>query len=305
MKTLDELAEALRRELPGLEVEVVGGGLTLSRPGMGEVVRLDKEQISTLSAKERRRCREQGLGYLDLGTGAVYVDEPGVLLYLTVQRRGPTRLTPYQCALLGAILTVQGAEWFLGGLAGSQVDLIRRVKLELGVDVQPMTMSRFIDALGRTGTMGSGARPRWKTSKALDAIRCDFQLSKVGRAANYAGRYEEVENKLSKQLGSDFATGVARAVYYKAAAWIEPPDYLIEPSALPEVERLLGAPVRKGYAGPMVVLRVAQNVPLRLLTLGEGQLQPILGIAEATRGESSVARQKAREVWQQWKSEWK
>jgi len=305
MTTLDELAEALRRELPTLEVEVVGGELILSRPGTGEAVSLGKEQISTFSVKERRRRREQGLGYLDLGTGSLYVDEPTLLLCLALPKRAAARLTPYQCALLGALLTTNGVDWFVRGLDGSQVDLIRRVKLELGVDVQPMAMSRFLDGLRRLGVVGTGRRRRCRTAKALDVILSDFQLSNIGRAASYAGTYEEVERALATIPGLALHGGVARTVYEEAGAWIEPRDYLVEPASLPEVERVLGAPVRKDYAGPSVTIRLAQRVPLQLLTSGGDRLQAVLGIAEAAKSSSPVARQKALELWKRWKSEWR
>ena len=303
MGELTNFAGRLGQECPTLDVQVSRNELAIDSGGAR--VRLRGDQISKLDARERRRRRREGTSYLDLGTGSLYVDEPGLFLYLRLPPSARSRLTPYQCALLAAILDDGGSEWFVSGIAGPQVDLIRRVKLELGVEVPPMAMSRFLDALRRKGVLRSHRKASWKRAKAFDSLRDDFRLSAVGRADTYAGDYLEVEKEFAEQLGGRLARGVADALTRQTGAWIEPRDYLVERGALSTIQELLGGPVPRGYEGTVVTVRPALRVPLRLLTLGTDSLHPILGIAEALRMDSPVAREAGREAWERWEREWK
>jgi hypothetical protein len=214
-------------------------------------------------------------------------------------------LSPYQCALLSAILERDGREWFERGLTGPQVNLIRLMKLELGVEVSPMAMSRFLGALRTKGITRAGDKTKLVPQKALASLREDFRLSAVGRAETYAGDYRVIEARLEEQLGKRFARGVADVLLKETGSWIEPRDYLVDRSALPIVQETLGSSVPRAYKGEVVVIRAALRVPLGLLTLGQPSLQPLLGLAEAARSNSPVARQTSLEAWKKRVQAWK
>jgi hypothetical protein len=298
---LTDLTLRLARECPNLEFRASRGGLTIRRGGLS--VRLRRKSISNFAARERRERREEGVSYLDLGTGSLFVDEPGLYLYITLPRSPAVRLTPFHCALLGLILAREGTEWLVRGLVGSQVDLIRRMKFELGVDLSPMAMSRLLDVLRRKGIVGEGVPPTWNAERACDALRSDFRLSAVGQAETYAGEAEEVEVNLSESLGVGFARGVAEALNRASGAWIEPRDYLIERSAITVVRELLGNPVPREYRGATVTIRPVARLSLSLLTAGTDSIQPALAFVEAMQSTSPVQRQVGVEAWEKWTRE--
>lgn len=304
METLNQFATRLSRQCPALDVSGSETELTIRRGR--KIVRLRAgADVGTFDARERSRRRGEGTSYLDLGTGSIYVDEPGLFLYLRLPRSATGRLSPYQCALLSAILETKGRAWFEAGLVGPQVDLIRLAKLELGVDVAPMAISRFLESLRATQIVTKGERPKLVKQEAFRSLRDDFRLSGVGRAETYAGQYRAVEEALDERLGDRFARGVAGVLLEETGAWVEPRDYVVDPSALPAVQETLGAPVPRGYRGAVVVIRPAQRVPLGLLTLGRASLQPLLGLAEAARSDSPVARQAGLEAWKERVRAWK
>jgi hypothetical protein len=304
MADLAQFASRLSQRCPTLDVAGSAKELTVRRGG--KTVRLRAgEEVSTFDARERSRRRREGLSYLDLGTGSLYVDEPGLFLYVRLPRSAASRLSAYQCALLSAILDGGRREWFELGIAGSQVDLIRLVKLELGIEVSPMAMSRFLEALRTKGIVRGDGRARLVRQRAFRSLREDVRLSAVGRAETYAGDYRVVEERLDEQLGSRFARGVADVLLRETGAWIEPRDYLVDGSALPGIRSSLGSPVPGGYKGEVVIVRPALRVPLGLLTLGRRSLQPLLGLAEAARSDSPVARQAGLEAWKKREQAWK
>jgi hypothetical protein len=303
MFTLEQIATQLARECPRLEVRVSEGGLEIRR-GRNSV-RILQPGIGELGPRERRIMRSEGRSYVDLGTGSVYVDEPGLLLYARVSTIPATGLTAYQCALLSGILERGGAEWFVAGRGASQVRLIRRMRLELGVEVPANGMSRFLRALRETGIAAADGDGKLAVETALQRIRKDFRLGAVGQAERYAGEAELVTREVRDQLGAGIAGGVTEVIHELGGAWLEPRDFLVDPGAMPAVSGLLGAPVPRDYDGPTVILRPTKRVPLGLLTLGTGALQPLLALAEAIRDPSPVARQAGLEAWREHEARWK
>jgi hypothetical protein len=298
MMNLTTVARQLREQCPTLNVSGSLEELTVRR-GRKTVRLRHGDEISRFDARERSRRRSEGLSYLDLDSGALYIDQPELFVYVKLALSTKARLSPYQCALLSAILERGGREWFESGVTGPQVDLIRRIKLELGVEVSPMAMSRFLEALRTKGIVLEDGPASLVAREALTALREDFRLSAVGRADAYAGDYRSVEESLGDQLEQRFARGVADVLSKRTGAWIEPRDYLVDRSALPSVQNSLGGPVPRGYEEATVVIRPAMRVPLGLLTLGQPSIQPLLGLAEAAQSESSVARQAALEAWKE------
>ena len=297
MQDLEPFARRLRQACPTLDVALSRGQLVLARGPLEVRLRRGK-QISTFDASERTRRREGGITYLDLRTGSLFVDEPGLFLYLRLPPFAGARLSPYQCALLAVLLEGDAGAWFASGISGPQVDLIRLTKLELGIEVPRMAMSRFLRALRWKGIVSEDSREAWRSDRALEALREDFRLSAIGRPADYAGDYREVENRLADRLGERFARGVADVLSKETGAWIEPRDYLVDPSALSEVRGVLGSPIARRYEGAVVTIRPAVRVSLELLTLGRESLRPLLGLTEAMRADSPVARQAGRKAWE-------
>ena len=206
---------------------------------------------------------------------------------------------------MAAILDRGERGWFAGGSSGSQVELIQRVKLELGIEVAPMAMSRFLSALQGRGILRLEGDRGWRRDLAYDSVKEDFRLSAIGRASTYAGDHQQVEDALVESLGGRFARGVADVLSQETGAWIEPRDYLVDRSAIGLVQERLGGPVPRGYEGSVVVIRPALRVPLVLLTLGGPAIQTALGIAEALKMESPVAGQAAREAWERRSHGWR
>lgn len=297
MGNLAEFAAKLSQECPTLDIRRSRGALIIRRGRTTARLRAKKE-IAMFGARERSRRREEGINYLDLGTGSLFVDEPGLFLQVTLPRSMSVRLSPYQCALLSAVIGKGASEWFERGIAGPQVDLIRIIKLELGIAVPPMAMSRFLNALRRRGILRKDGKRSFQSKQAFDSLREDFRLSAVGRADTYAGDYRSVQERLAERLGKRFALGVAAVLGDKTGAWIEPRDYLVDRSALPLIQDALGSPVPRGYEGTAVVIRPALRVPLGLLTLGQQSIQALLAFSEATRMDSPVARQAGLGAWE-------
>lgn len=302
MGDLTQFASRLARQCPTLAVAGSEKELTVRR-GPTTVRLRAGDEVSRFDARERLRRRSEGLPYLDLATGSLYIDEPNLFLYVKLPRSAAPRLSPYQCALLSAVLDSGGRGWFEPGIKGPQVNLIRLMKLELGVEVSPMAMSRFLEALRSKGIVRDSAR--LVKQKAFSSLRDGFRLSAVGRAETYAGDYRVVEGILEERVGKRFARGVADVLLSETGAWIEPRDYLVDSSALPNIREALGSPVPRGYKGEVVLVRPAMRVPLGLLTLGRPSLQPLLGLAEAARSDSPVARQAGLDAWQKRVQEWK
>ena len=304
MGDLTRYASRLGRQCPTLDIKGSEKELTVRR-GRTSVRLRAGDQVSTFDARERSRRRREGISYLDLDTGSLYIDEPDLFLHIWLGRSARPRLTPYQCALLSAILESGGREWFELGITGRQVDLIRLTKLELGVEVSSMAMSRFLEALRTKGIVREHEKARLVRRKAFRSLREDFRLSAVGRAGTHAGDYRVIEDGLGKQLGKRFAHGVADVLLKEAGAWIEPRDYLVDGSALPTIQESLGSPVPRGYKGEVVVVRPALRLPLGLLTLGRQSLQPLLGLVEAARSDSPVARQASLDALKKRMTAWK
>jgi len=311
MDDLEQFAERLRAACPGLTIKVSATGNLSIRGVLGRkgFVKLAKERIGRIKKSERDRLRRERRSFLDLSSGSLYLDEEGLYLMIRLPKAKAIQLSPYQCALLGAILTNGGSTWFTEGLKGAQTRLTRRVRLEFGITVQPMAMSRFIDALRRKKIIETGSRPTWDAGKALETLREDFRASSLGNEAFYPGRPSEVEATLRAELGGRFSPGVAAALNATTGAWIEPRDYLVDRGALDLVPSLLGPELaevpssdrtRGTRERPFVVIRSTLRTPLRLLTAGGETLQPILALCVAEQAASPVARQVAQEALRKW-----
>lgn len=303
MRNLNELAEELERTCPALAARVIRNGLELRSDGAR--LRLGSKQVGEFLPGERARFKEMGESFADLTSGEVFVNEEGLYLYVKLARAQTGKLSPYQCALLAAIQVGSHSKSFPGWSLGPQVELIDRIKFLFGIDVTPMAISRFLTSLRARGILTTSARPTWNSKKAFATIKNDFRLSAVGRTQTYAGTAAEVQDRLSKKLGERCATGVAEVLSREVGAWIEPRDFLVDPSALGIVREMFGAEVPKSYRGAVVQIRPTNRAPLRLLTLGTGSLLPILGAAEALRSRSPIARQAGKEVWSEGASLWK
>lgn len=298
---LSRLASRLARECPSLRAEVEGGRLLVRRGA--STFWIGPERVSSFDAMQCRRWRAEGVSYVDLRSGSVYLDEPGLFLYVRLTPPTTSRLSPYQCALLSALMTLASPEAIEAVLAGPPARSRTLVKLEVGIEISPVAMSRFLGALRRANVVRED-RSGWEPAQALERLRADFRLSGVGRAADYAASAEDVANLLAEALGDRIVEGVAGVLLEKAGAWIEPSDYIVDRSALPRVTQLLGAPVPASYQGPIVRIRPSQRVPFSLLTLGKRRLQPLLAFIEAARMNSPVAAQVGNDLWRKEVARW-
>ncbi len=303
MNDLRQFADRLAAACPGLSAVVRRGDVRLQFSG-GEL-RLGSEQDGQFSARERDRFRAEGTSFVDISTGEVFANEKGLYLFVRLGRKSSDSLSAYQCALLASIQIGGQADAFAEWATGSQVELIDRIKFLYGVEVSPMVMSRFLAAIRKRGVLPPTTTPTWDRDQALAVVRTDFRLSAVGRVQTYAGEAPEVQDKLTQQFGERFVPGVAEVLSSAVGAWIEPRDFLADPSALPEIRKLLGPQVGSSYRGPVVQIRPTNRAPLRLLTKGTNCLLPLLGAADALKSDSPVTRQAGKEAWAEGEVSWK
>lgn len=298
MDDLTRIASHLRAEVPSLGVELATSGLVLRRAS-AEIRLFRGEDIGHFTPAERQRRRSEGRSYLDLDTGSLYVDGPGqLLLYLRLGNPSAPRLSPYQCALLSMLLERDGGAWLEGQVDRPQVQLIRQLRLEFGIEVSPMNMSRFLVAIRKKKVIADSDIPTFDRPAAFSLLRDDFRLSAVGRGRNYAAEPSMVESELEATLGPLFARGVAQVLLDETGAWVEPRDYLVDSSAITRVRRVLGPMVPPDYGGATVLIRAVHRVPLHMLTLGRPALQPLLALVEAMQSESPIAMQEGLAAWE-------
>jgi hypothetical protein len=295
MDALPRLASRLRAELPGLTVEPTPTGLNLRRGGAKVTLR-QGDDINTFSASDRRARQRARRPYLDLSTGSLYVETPGLLLFLRLGELAPARLSPYQCALLALLLEHEDGTWFEREGRRPQVELARLLRLDFGVDVSPMNLSRFLVALTERNIMSEEGTLKLDRRAALGALRDDFRPSALGKAYRFAGDPADVEASLEPLGVQSFARGIAEVLARETGALVEPKDYIVERGELPGIRAQLGPPVPSDYRGAQVLIRAAQRVPLALLNLGRGTLQPLLAIVAGLQSDSPVARSAAEEA---------
>jgi hypothetical protein len=269
----------------------------LGQEGAEVVLRLD-DDIRSFTTAARRARQRVGRPYFDLATGTLFVDAPRLLLYLRLEELATPRLSPYQCALLAPLLEHEGGKWLEREGRRSQVEFARLLRLDLGVDVSPMNVSRFMSALSARGIAPETDTFTLDRSAALGALRDDFRLTAVGQVHRFAGAPSDVESALEPLGKERLARGVADVLARETGAIIEPRDYVVDRDELPRIRAALGAPVKRDYGGAHVLIRAAQRVPFALLTLGRGSLQPLLAVVGALRSESPVARGAAEEAFE-------
>jgi hypothetical protein len=304
-------AEALRRAAEAIELKPdQGGGWRIALAG--KEVPLPETRIGQFPRQVRRELAGDGEPFLDLATGTLSAKGPGMLVYVRLGRRPRASggLTPFQCALLArALIYKKDRQADLLAAAArdlTQPEYARRASAEWEVpesSLTPVVVSRFLEALRREGILneaestGSLDEPR-----ALEVLRRDFRLSAVGRAIRFPARREECEPLLKEALGDRFCCGVAYSLYLETKSWVEPVDYLVDPSAQGIVREILGRSAPAGYSGPTVLVRPARRVPLALLRAAPKTLvmNPLLAMVELTRAESAVARQSAESWWREW-----
>ena len=299
-RTLATLAEELEQRIPGLKAVASAGGLKLEWGGRSRRFKPQSE-VGRFEPKDRKSRIAEGRAFVDVGSGTVFVGEADWLLYLTVKRKEPSGLTPYQCALLAELLVTGAWKTFVPAMAGQQVDLIVLLRLETGLDVAPMAMSRFLEQLDKRQIVVRKEEPKMDLKLAMETILSDFRISMVGKEERYAGTSDSVEGMVASALGSRFAGGIAGLMRRETSALVEPKDYLVDRSALGELRSLLGQPVDKKYRGDFVKIRTATRVPLGLLTGGSASIQPLLGAAVALNSSSPVQREAGAEIYEKWK----
>ena len=278
----------------------------------GREVDLPQGRIGKFSKQTRQELAQDGEPYLDLSTGTLSVNRPGLLIHVRLGRpsRGSNRLTPFQCALLArALLYKKERQAELLATAArdlTQPEYARRVSLEWEVSeswLAPVVISRFLEALRREGILiEAEGIARLDELRAYEVLRRDFRLSAIGRATRYPARPEECEPLLQEDLGDRFCRGVSGFFKLETGSWIEPVDYLIDPSAEKIARGALGRPVPESYRGPSVLVRPTRRVPLALMRITPQQslMNPILAVIEGSRSESPIARQSAEEWWKRW-----
>ncbi len=296
---LDQFTGELEKRIPTLVAKATQRGLELR--WRDRTVRLKPEDLGRFGPRQRRERMAEGRPFLDLSSGTLFVGEDDWLLYLTVKPQTSSRLTPYQCALLGKLLVSGLWKEFVPATIGQQVDLIAWLRLETGLDLPPMAMSRFLEQLSAREILVGDDEPKMNLQLAVETVRSDFQYSKVGKEESYAGSRKDVQQRVLPVVGSRIVEGVAGLLARESSAIIEPVDYLVARDAIGDVRKTLGGPVSKNYKGERVLVRTANRVPLELLTAGFETLQPLLGSVVAMKSSSAVGREAGREVYERWK----
>lgn len=179
---LGSLAQRVKAEVPTIDVDVEGSGIRLGRGR--RAARLGAEDIARFTTRERTERRREGRNYVDLKTGEVFVDEPGLMLLLRVGGV-ESRLTPQQCAVLAAVLEVDEFDWLTEALALEPGVLREELARRVGLQLAPASISKLRKAMTGPRLLRRG-RP--SAARAFEAILSEFRLDAVGRAIRLPGR---------------------------------------------------------------------------------------------------------------------
>lgn len=283
------MAEAVRREVPDLEVETDDDGLRW-RVGSGPFQTVTSKNVRRVAGAKARGA-EAGRSYFDETTGTLRLVAPGVLIHLRTDVRVP-KLTPLECCLT-ATLVDAGEEASARLLAGPTNAAARWFTLTCGTPVLDMTASRLKRTLNAAGVARiARGTTRFDRAAACERIGEDFRLDAVGPELRFrAADPDAARMKLAQLPGGGALEGVS-AVVLESGAYVDERDFVADRAALPEIERLLGPALRRSEReGATVAVRPAQRLPAAVLAdrTRPGRVHRLLAIADLRRRPGALA----------------